>query len=111
MSLELEPFFNTTVCYAKPIGAGMCANGTRACPPTFGHFGEFGTPFTAVLGMNYLNTSFLAVDETSGDELWQWTDVQPTLMPNGTMANVTCNLHVPCCARRRRWPDRRRLGP
>lgn len=60
------------------------------CKASFGHFGEFGTPFTGVLGMNYLRTSFLSID-ASGDEAWQWMDVHPTLMPNGTTVNITRN--------------------
>ena len=91
LSYELEPFFNSTVCYKEKLGPGYCPNGTMGCPPTFGHFGDYATPFTSVLGMYYLNTSFLELDATTGDEKWRWTSVQPTLMPNGTTVNITRN--------------------
>ena len=38
-SLLIEPFFNSTVCYA-PLKKGKCPNGTQACPPEFGHSGS-----------------------------------------------------------------------
>ena len=55
-ALELEPFFNETICYTQPIPPGYCPNGTQACPPRFGGFGDLFTPFTSVLGDFYLNT-------------------------------------------------------
>ena len=88
-SLFIEPFFNSTVCYAQHL-KGMCPNGTAVCPPDFGHFGDFGTPFTGLLGMYYLNTSFLQLSE-SGDEVWQWTDNRRTLMANGSYVIITRN--------------------
>jgi len=88
-SLLLEPFFNQTVCYAQEI-RGMCANGTTGCPPRFGTWGDFGTPFSAVLGMYYQNTSHVGTSE-EGEEVWEWTWDNPTLMPNGTTVNITRN--------------------
>ena len=88
--LNIQSFFNETVCYAMPLH-GLCANGTSTCPPQFGFFGDFGTPFSGILGMFYLNTTFL---ETSaqGDDVWQWTWNEPTLMPNGTKVIITRNF-------------------
>ena len=68
----------------------MCRNGSSTCPPTFGAFGQFATPFTSVLGEFYLNTSFLS-QASGGGELWQWTWNKPTLMPNGTTVIITRN--------------------
>ena len=89
-SLLVEQFFNGSICYAQPIH-GLCPNGTSACPPDFGHFGKFGTPFTSTLGMYYLNTSFLEHAAGGDGELWQYTDNRPTLMPNGSTVIITRN--------------------
>ena len=89
-TFQLEPFFNETICYEKPIGPVMCPNGSMVCPATFGHWGEL-SPFTSIFGMNYPNTSFLEIDPTTGEELWQWMWVKPTLMPNGSYVNITRN--------------------
>ena len=79
MTLELEPFFNTTICYEKPLPPGA----------SFGTWGSLNT-FTGVLGMWYLKTSFLGKDD-GGADMWQWMDVEPTLMPNGSTVNITRN--------------------
>jgi cathepsin B len=89
-TLLLEPFFNETVCYEKPLAPGPCPNGTALCPATWGHWGEL-CPFTSVFGMWYPNTTFLETDPATGEELWQWTSVTLTPMPNGSTVNITRN--------------------
>ena len=85
----IEPFFNESVCYEKPIGPVMCPNGTMGCKATFGGWGEL-CPFTSLFGMYYPNTTFIGIDQTTRDELWQFKDVTPTLVPapNGTVVRV-----------------------
>lgn len=85
----IEPFFNSTVCYEKPIGPVLCPNGTMGCRASFGHWGKL-CPFTSLFGMYYPNTSFIGFDTASGDELWRFVQVTPTRLPapNGTIVNV-----------------------
>ena len=93
MTRLLEPFFNSTVCYEKPIGPVMCPNGTMGCKATYGHWGEL-CPFTSVFGMWYPNTTYLRTDSTTGDELWRYTAITRTPLPtpHGTQVfNITRN--------------------
>lgn len=76
-------------CTEEPLPPSYCPNGTKACPPTFGTWGELFTPFSNILGVYYLNTSLLS--STAESDLWQWGWTQPTRMPNGTFINVTRN--------------------
>jgi len=87
----LEPFFNESVCYEKPVGPVLCPNGTRACKAKWGHWGEL-CPFTSFFGMYYPNTSFVGHHPATGDELWRWTDVTPTLVPAPNGSVVTVNI-------------------
>lgn len=79
-SLLLEPFFNETICYEKPLDPSA----------SWGRWGEL-CPFTSVFGMFYPNTTFLEVDHDTGDELWQWQSIKLTPMPNGSVVNITRN--------------------
>ena len=76
-------------CETEPLPKGFCPNGTRACPPDFGTWGTVLTPFAAVLGTFYPNTTLLS--ETADADLWQYTSVTNTKMPNGTYIDVTRN--------------------
>ena len=76
-------------CTTQPFSPVICRNGSRACPPTFGHWGELNGPFSSVLGMFYENTTLLK--RTAHSQIWQWEWTNPTLMPNGTYINVTRN--------------------
>eukprot|EP00322_Chrysochromulina_rotalis_P012083 CAMPEP_0115842592 /NCGR_PEP_ID=MMETSP0287-20121206/7880_1 /TAXON_ID=412157 /ORGANISM="Chrysochromulina rotalis, Strain UIO044" /LENGTH=256 /DNA_ID=CAMNT_0003296267 /DNA_START=32 /DNA_END=802 /DNA_ORIENTATION=+ len=93
-TLLIEPFFNSSVCYTKPVAKVMCPNGTMGCDPTFGTWGEL-CPFTSLFGMWYPNTSFVGLDAATGDELWRFTSITPTKLPapNGTsvIVNITRN--------------------
>ena len=90
-------------CQTEPLPPGICRNGSRACAPTFGGWGSLNA-FTSVLGMYYLNTSFLA--HASDADLWQWEWVKPTLikLKNGSVVtlNVTRNFTY--------WVSRRQLA-
>jgi hypothetical protein len=87
--LDLEQKSYGQKCFTEPIPPTYCRNGSRVCPPKFGFFGEGLTPFSSVFGDNYLNTSLL--ESTPTADIWQWEYVNPTLMPNRSIINVTRN--------------------
>ena len=88
--IEFEEKSFGVKCFSSPLPDTYCQNGSQTCPPTFGKFGELFTPFTGILGNNYLNTSFL--ESTDVADLWQWGSDLPTLMPNGSYINITRNF-------------------
>ena len=93
VSLDLEPFFNETVCYSKPL-TGNCPGNfeNHSCAPTFSAFTEY-LPF-ADNYERYVNATFLDEDATS--ERWQWIAVQHTMLPNGT-SPPGCKMGSPGC--------------
>ena len=82
-----------TWCETEPLPPGICKNGSKTCPPTFGDFGFGLNAFTSVLGMWYYNTTLLRRSPASEDWQLEWT--LPTRIPlkNGTIVtlNVTRN--------------------
>jgi hypothetical protein len=68
LDLEQETF--GAHCFKEPLPPSYCKNGSQVCPPDFGNFGDLFTPFTAILGMYYFNTSFL--ESTAEADVWQW---------------------------------------
>jgi hypothetical protein len=92
MEYQLENKTYGTQCLKQTIPPVYCQNGSKTCPPYFGAFGNDLSPFTAILGMYYLNTTLL--DSTAEADLWQWESVIPTKVPNGTkiqVMNITRN--------------------
>lgn len=76
-------------CTTEPLPPSYCRNGSRTCPPRFGTWGSFLTPFSSVLGMYYDNTTRLSQGDSN--ETWQWETTKLERMPNGTYLNVTWN--------------------
>ena len=85
-------------CTTEPLPKAVCRNGTRACPPRFGGWGEPLSPFSGVLGVYYPNTTLLRASPT--EEVWQWGYTKPTRMPNGTLIDVTRNYTYVLSSRR-----------
>ena len=90
-----QPFFNETVCYSLPITT-YCKGDfqNHSCAPSW-------TDYTTTLPFTddyerYVNTTFLDEDVEASTERYQWTAVQHTLLPNGTVP-AGCKPGTPGC--------------
>ena len=81
----------SVTCASELLPPVMCPNGTLppSCPPRFGSWGGL-NPFTSILGMWYPNTSKLASSSTY--DLYQFIDVQRTLLPNDGCGTSACTM-------------------
>jgi hypothetical protein len=84
-------------CYTEALPDAVCPNGTKACPPTFGSWGEL-NPFTSILGMWYPNTSLVVDESTPTYDTYRLVDVRETLIPNDGCGTPSCTMkHCSTC--------------